>query len=158
MSSARTDLRAALRTCVLEMTTAGGYNYTYLDVFDPPKNMEQMTRYPTVNILLGQERRQGDRYIGNNQLFDILLPVQFDVFLDDQNDSSLATDKAIADFQRYFGNNYYIKPAAESRRAFNCLWLASTVWGTERQVPSCGVSLDFEVFYSIKITDPTSMV
>jgi hypothetical protein len=158
VSSVRTNLRTALKSCVLEMTTAAGYNNTYLDVFDPIRNMELMTRYPSVNILLGPERRQGERFMGNNPILDILLPVQFDVFLNSINDTSLAQDKAIADFQKYFGFNYYIKPAASNRTVFNCIWLGSTIWGTEREVPNCGVSIDFEVFYSIRLNDPNLMV
>jgi hypothetical protein len=140
------------------MTVAAGYNYNYVDVFDPVLNMEKMTVYPTVNIMYGPERRQGDKYIGNNPVLDILLPVQFDVFLDDINDMPTAQDKAIADFQKYFGSNYYIKPSAGGRTAFNCIWLSSTTWGTEIEVPSCGVSIDFEVFYSIRLNDPNVMV
>ena len=158
MASARTNLRLALKDCVLEMTTGAGYNYTYLDVFDPVCNIEQMTRHPAVNLLLGPERRQGNRFIGNNPILDILLPVQFDVFLHDVNDTSLAQDKAIADFQKYFGLNYYVKPAASGRTAFNCIWLGNVPWGTDREVPNCGVSIEFECFYSIKLNDPTSMV
>jgi len=158
MSSVRTNLRLALKACVEEMTVAAGYNYTYADVFEPPINMEAMVQYPTVNILLGREDRLGDRHSGNNPTLDILMPVQFDVFLNSQNDTSLAQDKAIADLQKYFGANYYIKPSASDRTAFNCIWLASTIWGTERETPNCGVSVDFEVFYSIKLNDPDSMV
>ena len=158
MSSVRTNLRNALKTCVLEMTEVAGYNFTYLDVHDPNINMEKMTRYPTVNLLLGPERRQGDRYMGNNPLLDITLPVQFDVFLHDMMDTSLAQDKAIADFQKYFGLNYYVKPAGTDRTVFNCIWLASTIWGTEVEIPNCGVSIDFEVFYSIRLNDPNLMV
>jgi len=84
--------------------------------------------------------------------------VQFDVFLHDINDSSLAQDKAIADFQKYFGLNYYIKPSAGTRTAFNCIWAGDTIWGTEREVPNCGVSIDFEVYYSIRLNDPNTMV
>lgn len=158
MSSVRTNLRTALRTCILEMTTGSGYNHTYEDVNDPVKNMEQMTRYPAVNIMFGQERRQNTHLAGNNPLIDILVPVQFDIFLHDINDTSLAQDKVIADFQKYFGSNYYIRPAAGDRTAFNCIWLASLCWGTEREVPNCGVSIDFEVFYSIRLNDPSLMV
>lgn len=148
MSSIRTNLRNALKTCVLEMTTAAGYNYSYLFVYDPILNMENMAQFPAVNILLGAEHRTGDKYVGNNPVLDILLPVQFDVFLHDINDTSLAQDKAIADFQKYFGTNYYVRPSGESRTAFNAVWLASTPWGTGAQKPNCGVSIDFEVFYS----------
>lgn len=158
MSSIRTNLRMALKSCVLEMTEAAGYNYTYYDAFDPIINMEKMVRYPSVNIILGPERRQGERYMGNNPLLDITLPVQFDVFLHDLNDTSLAQDKAIADFQKYFGLNYYVKPATSARTVFNCLWLGNTPWGTEVEVPNCGVSIDFEVFYSIRLNDPNLMV
>lgn len=157
--SVKTNIRNALSECIKEMTTSGGYNYTYRDVFDPPFNMEQMTGYPSVNILYGTERRLGDRYqVGNNPLFDILLPVQFDVFLYDINNTSLAQDKALADFQKYFGYNYYVKPASSDRTVFEALWLSSTPWGTEIEVPNCGISIDFEVYYSIRINNPDQMV
>lgn len=157
--SVRTDLRNALKSCVREMTVAGGYNYTYTDVFDPPANMEAMSSYPTVNILYGTERRQGDRHkVGNNPLFDILLPVQFDVFMHDINNTSLAQDKILADFQKYFGYNYYVKPASGNRTVFEAMWLSSTPWGTESEVPNCGISIDFEIYYSIRVNNPDQMV
>jgi len=158
LSSARTNLRNALMSCVKEMSIIAGYNYNYTDVFDPEINMEKMSTYPTVNILYGTERRQGNRYIANDPIYDILLPVQFDIFLYDINNTRLAQDKVISDFQTYFGKNYYIKPLNGSRTAFNCLWLANTIWGTEREVPNCGLSIDFEVYYSIRKNDPNQMV
>jgi hypothetical protein len=157
MSSARTKLRDAIKACVKEMIVAVGYNYSYIDVNDPPMNMEKMTRFPAVNILYGTERRQGDRYMGNNPTLDIFLPVQFDVFINEISNTTLAQDKVIADFQKYFGENYYVKPVAGDRTAFNCIWLANTIWGTQVEKPSCGVSIDFEFFYSIKLNDPNTM-
>ena len=157
--SVKTDIRNALVSCVKEITTAGGYNYTFRDVFDPPKNMEQMTQYPTVNILYGTEQRQGTQHkTGNNPLFDILLPVQFDVFLYDINNTSLAQDKALADLQKYFGYNYYLKPQGSNRTVFEMMWLSSTPWGTEMEVPNCGISVDFELYYSIRVNNPNQMV
>jgi len=158
ITSVRTKMRKALKSCIKEMTIASGYNFTYTDVFDPPINMEKMTTYPTVNIIYNKERRLGEKYIGNDPIFDILLPVQFDIFLYDINDTSLAQDKAIADFQRYFGRNYYIKPATGSRTVFNCIWSANDIWGTEREVPNCGVSVELDVYYSIRKNDPTLMI
>lgn len=157
--SVKTNLRNALKACTKEMTVASGYNYTYIDVFDPPVNMERMTRYPTVNILYGTENRRGTSHaVGNNPLYDILLPVSFEVFLHDVNNTSLAQDKALADFQKYFGYNYYIKPVSSDRTVFEAAWLSSTPWGTEVEVPNCGISIDFEIFYSIRVNNPDRMV
>ena len=157
--SVKTNLRNALKTCVKEMTTAGGYNYTYTQVFDPPLNMEKMVEYPTVNILYGAERRLGDRHkVGNNPLYDILIPVQFEVFLYDINNTSLAQDKVLADFQKYFGYNYYIKPATSDRTVFAAAWSGDTPWGTEVEIPNCGISIDFEVYYTIRVNNPDQMV
>jgi len=159
MNSVKTNLKNALKLCVKEITIAGGYNYTFKDVFNPPVNMEQMSSYPTVNILYGTERRQGNNHeIGNNPLYDLMLPVQFDVFLHDVNNTSLAQDKALADFQKYFGFNYYVKPVASDRTVFEIAFLSATEWGTEREVPNCGISIDFEVFYSIRVNNPYTMV
>lgn len=158
MSSVRTNLRSAISNCIKEMSVTGGYNNAYLDVNDPPKNMEQMSRYPTVNILYGQERRQGNKFVGNNPILDIQIPLQFDIFIHDINDTMLAQDKVISDFQKYFGQNYYVRPASGLRAAFNCIWLSSTGWGTEREVPNCGVTLEFELFYSIRLNDPSLMI
>lgn len=158
MNSARTNLRNALKLCIKEMTKAVGYNYTYIDVFDPPVNMEQMSTYPTVNILYGTERRQGNIHeIGNNPLYDLLLPVQFDVFLNDINNTTLAQDKTLSDFQKYFGLNYYVKPNGGDRTVFEIAYLSSSIWGTERESPNCGISIDFEVFYSIRVNNPNLM-
>lgn len=159
MMSVRTNLRNALKLCIAEMTTAGLYNYTYRQIYDPPLNMEQMFEYPSVNILYGTERRQGNRHeVGNDPLYDLFLPVQFDVFLHDVNDTMLAQDKTLADFQRYFGNNYYVKPSGGDRSIFECAYLSATPWGTGMEVPNCGISIDFEFFYSIRINNPDRMI
>lgn len=155
MSSVRTNLRNAIITCTKEITVAAGYNYDYLQVFDPPINMENMSIFPTVNVLYGRETRQNDKWkTANYGLYDVMLPVQFDIFLDDNIDTSLAQDKAIADLQRYFGKNYYVKPATGDRTVFEIAWLASDIWGTETQTPTCGVSIDFEIYYSFRVNNP----
>jgi len=158
MASVKTTLRNAIVDCIKEMSVAGGYNYDYSSVNDPAINMEQMVAYPTVNVLYGSERRLNARTLGNNQLYDILLPVSFDVFLHDINDTSLAQDNVLADFQLYFGNNYYVKPADGDRTVFEARFLSDTPWGTEREVPNCGITIDFELYYSIKISNPYSML
>jgi hypothetical protein len=159
MDSVKTKIRSALKACIKEITVAGGYNYSFTDVFDPAINMEQMSTYPTVNILYDEERRLGDRYkIGNNPLYDIMLPVQLDVFLNDVNDTSLAQDKVLADIQKYFGYNYYCKPSGGDRTLFELIWLSDTPWGTEREVPNCGISIVFELYYSIQVHNPYAMV
>jgi hypothetical protein len=157
--SARTSLRNAIKLCVLEITGTGAYNYNYRQVYDPPTNMEQMFEYPSVNILYGTERRLGNTHkIGNNPLYDLILPVQFDIFLHDINNTTLAQDKALADLQRYFGFNYYVRPTGGAMTAFEAVYLSATPWGTEIEIPNCGISIDFELYYSIRVNDPDVMV
>jgi hypothetical protein len=158
MSSARTNLRAAFMACIKEITTSAGYNYNFLHVFDPPINMENMTEFPVVNLLWGQERRLNTHLMGNDPLLDLAITLQLDVFLNDYNDQSLAIDKAIADIQKYFGLNYYVKPASGSRTVFNCMYLSATPWGTEVQAPNCGVSIELEVWYSIRLNNPDVII
>lgn len=158
-NSIKTNLRNAIVTCTKEITTAGGYNFNFLSVNDPPINMEQMKEYPTVNILYGREQRLGERYkTSNNPLFDILLPCEFDVFLHSQENSSLDQDKALADLQKYFGYNPYVVPSGGDRTVFEIIWLSSNPWGTERETPNCGITVEFEIYYSIRKIDPYSMV
>lgn len=154
MISARTSLRNAFAACIKEMNQTAGFNFDYLHVYDPPLNMEKMTEFPVVNLQWGIERRSNTHLMGNDPLLDLSMTLQIDVFLSEFNDPSLSIDKVIADFQKYFGVNYYVRPAGSDRTAFNCLYLSATPWGTEVETPSCGVSLEFEVWYSIRLTNP----
>jgi hypothetical protein len=157
--SVKTNLRNAMIDCIKEITTAGGYNYSYISVNDPPINMESMVEFPTVNLLYGTENRLGDRYkTGNNPLYDIQLPVEIDVFLHSMENTSLAQDKALADLQKYFGYNYYAKPQGGNRTVFEILWTYSTPWGTERERPNCGITVGFDIYYSIRVNNPYEMV
>lgn len=158
MSSARTNLRNAVLACIKEITTTAGYNNNFLHVYDPPINMEKMTEFPVVNLLWGQERRTNSHLMGNDPLLDLSMTLQMDVFLNDYNDMQLAIDKVIADIQKYFGRNFYIQPTAGARTAFNCLYLSSTPWGTEVQSPNCGVTIEMEIWYSIRLNDPAVIV
>jgi len=154
MSSARTNLRVAFAACIKEITEAAGYNFTYRHVYDPPLNMEKMSEYPSVNLLWGQERRTNDHLTGNNPLLDLSITLTCDVFISEYNDPMLSVDKVIADFQKYFGSNFYVQASGGERTAFNCLYLSATPWGTEVERPSCGVSIEFEIWYSIRLTNP----
>lgn len=157
--SVKTDIRNAIISCTKEITTPGGYNFTYKHIYDPPRNMDQMVEYPSVNVMYGQENRLGERHtVNNNSLYDIMLPVQFDVFLHSTQNTSLAQDKALADFQRYYGNNYYLKPTSGNRTVFEIRWLNDVPWGTELEVPNCGISIDFEIYYSIRVNNPDQMI
>jgi hypothetical protein len=158
-TNVKSDLRSALQTCVKEMTVAAGYNYTYTRVFTNPKNMEEFDEFPAVNILFGNEQRQGTTHqINNAGKFTILLPVQFDVFLNDSNNITLARDKVLADFQKYFGLNYYVKPSTSERTVFEMVWLGDVEWGTEVQKPNGGISIDFELYYTIRRNNPNLMI
>lgn len=152
--SARTDLRTAVAACIKEMTSDAGYNFSYLHVYDPPLNIEKMTEFPVVNLSWGTERRLNTHLVSNYSCLDLAILMQVDVFLSEADDQSTEIDKVIADFQRYFGANFYVRPAGENRTAFNCLYLSATPWGTEVQNPACGVSLEFELWYSIRLTNP----
>jgi hypothetical protein len=154
----RLALRRALKKCLLEITTTAGYYNTIKKVYDPPMNLESMKEFPAVNILIGREERLGESYISNNSKMDLRLQVTFDCFLHRQLYPTFAQDRILADIQRYFGNNYYIKPAGEFRTAFNCLYLNSIPWGTEEERPQCGISIEFDIWYSIVINNPDSMI
>lgn len=154
----RTNLRRAIKTCLQEITTAGGYYNTIRRVYDPPMNLNQMNEFPCVNILFGRADRADSRKAGNDFLIDIRQVVVLDVFLSTQNDAPLSQDYIIADIQKYFGNNYYIQPQGGARTCFECMYLSDEAFGTEETTPNCGVTFELEVFYSIRRTDPTLMV
>jgi hypothetical protein len=155
--SARTDLRKAFKTCLLEISTARSYRTNILSVSDPAIGMEQMTIFPHINLLWGTEERLAIG-AGNNAFFDLKLPVQIDCFLSDQNDSVLAQDNVLADIMQYFGNNYYVKPIAGVRTAFICYYSGSVPWGTERESPNCGVSVNYDLQYRVRVDNPNIMV
>ena len=107
--SVRTLFRKALKACILEIQP-GSYRVGVSNVFDPPIGLEKMTQFPCANIYYGQERTERTELAGNNALLNLRLDVAIDVFLSEINDPETAIDGIIADFQEYFGNNYYIQP------------------------------------------------
>jgi len=54
-NTVRTNLRQALKACLLEITAINQYRNTIRAVYDPPVNYEKMTQFPCVNIYYGDE-------------------------------------------------------------------------------------------------------
>lgn len=153
----RTKLREALVYSLEQITEANSYWVTLRRVYDPPKNMDEMTEFPTVNLLIGKEERMNDRLLGNNSLLDLKWTVRIDVFLSESNNPPAEIDRVVASVQKYFGHNYYIPGSDGNRTAFNCIYLSSEPFGTELSEPNCGVSIELETFYRIQLTNPEAM-
>jgi len=156
--SVRERLRQALIWNIQQIKTTDGYNTTIRKVYDPPKAMEQMLEYPSVNVLWGREDRLNDHIMGNNQLLDLSLTARLDIFLSEQENPHNEIDKVLSDIQRRFGMNWYITGANGERTAFNCVYKSADPFGTDLTKPNCGVSIEVEIWYSIQLTNPNVMV
>lgn len=156
--SARTDLRQAIKYGITQITTAAGYHYNFVRVYDPPISAERMFEYPSVNIYWGDERRLTDRTFGNNPLLDLHMSIMLSVFLKADDDPSTAVDNVLADVQKYFGNYYYNPSSEGDRTVFNMMYSSSSPWGVGANDPNFGIDIEFDVWYTIKLADPDSML
>lgn len=158
--SARTAIRQALQNIVNnEITTSNEYNFNYKTgtMMKSPEEMEQL---PYVNIDYGREecanKEIGNQLVtgGNRQLLHNSFTVIFDIFLNNHDDPILTQEKALADFKKYFGNNYYVPNDGGTRTVFNCIYSASEMWGLNVDRPNCGITIEFMLWYRQSLIDP----
>lgn len=153
----RTKIRAAVVHSLQQITTANGYRTTIRGVYDPPKAWDAIPEYPSVNVLWDAERQQAQEVAGNDPLLDIEWMLHLDVLLEEMNDPVRAVDNVLADIQQRFGKQYYITGSDGARTAFNCIYDACSMWGTESARPNFGATVDVKVWYRIKLADPAVM-
>lgn len=152
--SARTKLREAIKWNVQQITAANGYRSTVWQVYDPPKNIAQISEFPSCNLYWGRESNENDGIVGNNQLLDIRFSFLLSFVLSDINDQALEQDKILADVQQRFGKYFYIPGSDGNRTAFNSIFRYSEPWSHESQKPRCGIDIEIDVWYRLKIDNP----
>lgn len=155
--SARTKLREAIKWNVQQITAANGYRSTVWQVYDPPKNIAQMSQLPACNLYWGRESNDNDGIVGNNQLLDVQFSFILSFVLSSINDPALEQDKILADVQQRFGKYFYIPGSDGNRTAFNCIFRSSEPWSHQSQTPRCGIDIEIEVWYRLRIDNPDVM-
>lgn len=162
--SALTNIRNAIKFGLTKIDGTGDYNLDIKEVGDPPKDIENMSgKLPFVNLDFGPEdnlnKLAGEHFqVGANEaLLSNRFIFTLDWFMKSANDTRILQEQALADSQRYFGNNYYVPDSGGTRTVFNCLYDGSEPFGLERNQPNCGISVRFIVWYRILLTDPTSL-
>lgn len=143
------DLVTALETAVDGMTTAGGYNYDYDNVNEQkPANKT----YPNVILHVGtEEARDPEGEVINAYSLDA--PVMFEVMVDTTVSSVReALQQVIEDFQRLF---------EDQDNTLRCLGLTIGDYGgsqkeyTHVRARPGKVTIQYEIFYRLKRTDPS---
>ncbi len=134
-----------------------GFYNTMRAAYDPPRTYEQFDSYPCCNVFINSEFNE-TAAISQGEENQALNPLNFDLtiecFLNDSNDPAGAQDKVLADLQTLLGINYYIPDENGVSVAFNCLYLRSNTFGTNRTVPNIGIEVIFKVWYRIQLTNP----
>jgi hypothetical protein len=159
--SIKDDIIDAFVYNVKQMTVARGYNYTYSEVSDLPRDVNSLKYSPSVNIFEGNEvceNTSGNSHeqTGGNQCkMFCSMDVEFDVWIKEINTARKARNKVLSDFQKYFGLNWIVPDENGVASVFNCMYLSSTPWGEEVNKPITGITIRFRVWYDYKFTDPT---
>jgi hypothetical protein len=157
--AARSNIRAAVKAGLLQITTAKGYRNTILDVFDPPRDVGDMKNFPAMRLLWGPEEREnrseyGGQIAGNRALMPLKWTCDIDVFVVSQADPQGAADSIIADVAEYFGSNYYVPDEQGNRTAFIAVYGgATTVDGTELERPNAWFTIHLDIWYRVLFTD-----
>lgn len=134
-----------------------GYYFTIKNAYDPPRDEQNMSEYPCVNVELEGEQCENTANVQidqNQSLLHNSFILKLDVYMSDINDPALAQDKVLADIQRYFGANYHIPDSNGDSTAFNIYYDSSIPWGTRRTEPNTGITARFRVWYRQKLTKP----
>ena len=157
MSSAvaRNNIREAVKSGLLSITTGGGYRNNIYGVFDPPRDVSQITDFPSVNVLWGEEERTtyneyGGQIAGNRPLMNLKWSCDLDVFIVNENDPQSIGDSIVADIGEYFGKNFYVPDSGGDRTAFIAIYRGSSpVMGTELQRPNAWMTVLLDVWYRV---------
>jgi hypothetical protein len=162
MPTVRTNIRAGVKT-VLQRVIAGqsnGYGHTYVNTItaaqcgDRPQSVENMPVFPFVNIDIGTEQCANANSAsalqtgGNRQLWHLSFDLLLDCFMKAE-DISAAQDSILADVQAAFGADYTI-----NNTVFSCAYNNSIPFGMESDMPNCGITIMFTVWYRIYQTNP----
>ena len=154
-STMRTRLRNAVKFNVEQLTTENSYRSQIRNVYDPPRNLNNMGDLPAVNLHWGSETHLGDRFKGNNALLNLPLRVEMDFITRDIEDPNETIDKFIADVQEHFGHNFYIPDEAGDRTVFDCVYDGAEPWGIDEQSPLVGATVILNITYRIRREDAT---
>lgn len=138
---------------LLQITTAGGYNYTVREANCPAKSVEQFKDYPAINVYT-EERRTG--WETQNWLKEVA--VTLDCYLHDINNPSNAQDKMLADVQKRFGSFYWVPDSNGSAVAANCVYYKCLPFGVKSTVPLIGVNIQLVLQYRQQIINPSAVV
>ena len=156
--SAKKNLVAALKLCLLEINTSNSFRQSFLHVYENPINFEKATEYTSVNLYEGKEVRENRELVGNDALYTEHCKILLECFGKNVNDPNAYRQSIIADVKDYFGNNYYIQPIGGQRTVFQCMYADSMPWGFEANAPFTGVDITLEVWYNERVNDSTKMV
>jgi hypothetical protein len=152
-SVADSNLRAAVKADMLRITIANGYRNTLLSVFDPPRNVQEITDFPAINLLWGGDERvnngeYGGKIVGNHAPLEQHWALEADVFVVNQADPQAAADSIKADIIEYFHKNYWVPNTAGDSTAFLIIYKSrSAVGGTELERPNAWFTLTFDIYY-----------
>jgi len=138
-----------------------GYYHTIRHAFDPPRTFEQMQEFPCANVYIDAESCENAANVQIDQNQAALhnsFTLVMEICINETNNPALIQDQILADIQKYFGINYFIPDSAGNATCFNCYYLSSDPWGTDRTRPNCGITVNYIVWYRQKLTDPTQKI
>lgn len=154
---ARSCIRQAAVYGLKNRINEGEYWNTVKRAYDPIRTYEQFDEFPCFNVSIESEISDNASNITIEQQQLKLhnsFNLQMVAYLNDNNDSALAQDKILADVQKYFGLNYRIPDINNIPTAFNCYYLSSIPFSTNRNKPNCGIIIQYKVWYRQFLTDP----
>lgn len=135
-----------------------GYYLTILDAFDPPRTVEQMVQFPSINVFCINEVCEdinNTQIQQNTSLISNSFILRLECFIHNENDPALECDKLLADLQRYFGTNYFIPDENGNATAMAIYYAGHEILGTEMTRPNIYMNVDFKIWYRQRTNNPT---
>lgn len=131
-----------------------GYVNTIAKVHTEVVMPGQLLEFPCIVIDQGQEKQVATASKG---LIEKVMVVYLDCYISDSNNLQKAIRSLERDIERLFYHDLYTSGVGYSinNTAFETKIMGSEPFGTVTEVPNGGVTIELQVWYHQKITDPT---
>jgi hypothetical protein len=152
------ELRLAVVLGVQAINGSGAYNLAVKQVQDVAKSVEQITKYPAVNVLMQAEQYDDsttpyyqDRVVRKQRVFTV------DAYLHNVNDILEEQEQFIADMEYRFMNFPSIPDSAGRRTCTECMFLTNRIFGMKANEPQGRVSMELQTYYRQTLADPSEV-
>lgn len=155
--SIRTRIREAIFYGVEQITTANGYLVNIGDINEDERSVEELLKYPAVNINFGRELYDVGGH--NSGYLEKTLPVTFYVFVKNINEPETEKLRILHDIEKYFMNNDCIPDSNGNDTVRGHINFSdSQTYGMDVNSPAGRISITMNIVYLQSVFNPARIL